>query len=393
VRVRKRAVGLLLGAGVLFLIGTNVQAGWLFVLAALLLGALASGIVLAARSLAGLEVEVHAPAETRQGDETPVDLVVHNRGRAARWGVVASDEHLGGATAWVGTVRPGERVTVTTMRGAPRRGEAHTGGAQLRSAAPFGVAERRRHRPVDAATLVLPRTEPLGPLAFIETTTSRETATRTEPRRGQGREYLSVREYRAGDPMRHVHWGLTARHGELMVREFEQERTPRLAIWVDTESDDVDRLDRCCTVAASIVDSATATGAGVRVAAADPDGPALVSRTHHLEYHRWLARLVPTGIRATTALGWLAEGPLQGVGTLVVCLPVWEGRPLDGLRDAVEDLVTVVPRVVLVPVTDPEDRTVWTPLRTIGAQVLPWAAGEDLATALGTGERSPAGVG
>ena len=302
-RVRKRAVGLLLGAGVLFLIGTNVQAGWLFVLAALLLGALASGIALAARSLAGLEVEVHAPAETRQGDETPVDLVVRNRGRAARWGVVASDEHLGGATAWVGTVRPGERVTVTTMRGAPRRGEAHTGGAQLRSAAPFGVAERRRRRPVDAATLVLPRTEPLGPLAFIETTTSRETATRTEPRRGQGREYLSVREYRAGDPMRHVHWGLTARHGELMVREFEQERTPRLAIWVDTESDDLDRLDRCCTVAASIVDSATATGAGVRVAAADPDGPALVTRTHHLEYHRWLARLVPTGIPADHRAG------------------------------------------------------------------------------------------
>ena len=237
-----------------------------------------------------------------------------------RWGVVAADEHLGGATAWVGTVRPGERVTVTTMRGAPRRGEAHTGWAQLRSAAPFGVAERRARRPADATTLVLPRTEPLGSLPFVETTSSRETATQTEPRRGQGREYLSVREYRAGDPMRHVHWGLTARHGELMVREFEQEHTPRLAIWVDTESDDVEALDRCCTVAASIVDSATATGAGVRLLAADVDGPALVARTNHLEYHRWLARLVPTRIPAVTALGWLLDGQLQGVGTLVVTL-------------------------------------------------------------------------
>ena len=66
--------GSLLGAGVLFLIGTNVQAGWLFVLAALLLGALVAGLALAARAIAGLEVDVRAPAETRQGEDTPVDL-------------------------------------------------------------------------------------------------------------------------------------------------------------------------------------------------------------------------------------------------------------------------------------------------------------------------------
>ena len=38
-RLRRRAIGLLVGAGVLFFLGTNVQAGWLFVLAAMLLGA------------------------------------------------------------------------------------------------------------------------------------------------------------------------------------------------------------------------------------------------------------------------------------------------------------------------------------------------------------------
>ena len=72
----------------------------------------------------------------------------------------------------------------------------------------------------------------------------------------------------------------------------------------------------------------------------------------------------------------------------MVVFPVWGGRALDGLRDAVEDLVAVVPRVVLVPVTGPGDRTVWTPLRNVGAQVMPWAEGEDLKMALRTGERS-----
>jgi uncharacterized protein (DUF58 family) len=235
---------------------------------------------------------------------------------------------------------------------------------------------------VDATTLVLPHAVPLGPLPFVETAISRETATRTEPRRGLGREYLAVREYRAGDPMRHVHWGLTARHGQLMVREFEQERTPRLAIWVDTERADVEALDRCCTVAASIVDAATATGAGVRLAAATSDGAETVTRSHRLEYHRWLARLTPTGVSAATSLGRLLDGPLQGVGTLIATFPVWDGRPMEPIRAMVEELAAVVPRVVLVPVTVAEDATVWTPLHNAGADVAPWVDGTDLETAL-----------
>lgn len=106
-RLRRRAAGLTLGAVLLFVIGTNAQAGWLFVLAALLLGTVVAGIAVPLLALRGLGVELAAPAETRQGVETPVDLTLVNRGRAVRWGVVAHDEHLGGATVSVGTIRPG----------------------------------------------------------------------------------------------------------------------------------------------------------------------------------------------------------------------------------------------------------------------------------------------
>src|SRR6185295_9251939 len=125
-------------------------------------------------------------------------------------------------------------------------------------------AERRRRLPADATTLVLPGVVPLGPLPFVDLASSRETTTDTEPRRGPGPEYLGVREYRPGDPVRQVHWRLTARHGELVVRDLEEERMPRLAIWLDTPSEEV-ALDRCCTIAASLLDAATATGAGVRL--------------------------------------------------------------------------------------------------------------------------------
>jgi len=345
VRLRRRAAGLSVGAVILFVIGTNAEAGWLFVLAALLLGAVVAGIVVPLVALRGLDVELVAPAETRQGVDTAVQLAIVNHGRGVRWGVVASDDHIGGTTTSVGAIRPGEQVEAGTVRGAPRRGEAHTAWVELRSAAPFGVAERRRRLPADVTTLVLPRVVPLGALPFIDLASSREAAADTEARRGQGPEYLGVREFRPGDPIRQVHWRLTARHGELVVRDLEEHRVPRLAIWIDTGSGD-DALDEACSAAASIVSSASATGVGVRLAAATADGPAVVSRASSLVLHRWLARLRPADVSAETAIGWLAGGALRGVGTLVAISRAEAVGP--AARAALDALARVVPRVVLV---------------------------------------------
>src|SRR3954470_18538420 len=315
-RPRRRAAALILGGVVLFVIGTNAEAGWLFVLAALLLGTVAAGLVVPLLALRGLDVELVAPAETRQGLDTPVQLTITNRGHAVRWGIVAHDRHVGGATTYVGAVRPGERVEVGTVRWAPRRGEARTTWVELRSAAPFGVAERRRHFPADATTLVLPRIGPPGALPFAAFASSREAATDADPRRGQGPEYLGVREFRPGDPIRQVHWRLSARHGELVVRDLEEHRVPRLAIWVDTCVDDA-ALDDACSAAASIVSSASSCGVGVRLSAATPAGPSTVSRSSALTLDRWLARLRPADVAPATAIRWLTGEAVRGVGTLV----------------------------------------------------------------------------
>ena len=345
--LRRRAAGLTLGAAILFVIGTNAQAGWLFVLAALLLGTVVAGIVVPLVGLRGLDVELSAPAETRQGDDVTVRLTITNRGRAVRWGVVARDEHIGGSTAFVGAIRPGERVEVGTVRNAPRRGEARTAWVELRSAAPFGVAERRRRLPADATTLVLPRVVALGALPFVDLASSREATTETDPRRGQGPEYLGVREYRPGDPIRQVHWRLTARHGELVVRDLEEHRVPRLAIWIDTATD-ADTLDDVCSAAASIASSASATGVGVRLVAATPQGPTVMSRASTLALHRWLARVVASDVPAATAIGWLAGDAVRGVGTLVAITP---GDAIDDEGGAaLAALARIIPWVVLVTI-------------------------------------------
>ncbi len=113
-RPSKRAVGLLLGAGILFLIGTNVQAGWLYVLAALLLGALAAGLVLPFAALRGLAIELVVPDEAEQGVPTIVELRVGGPPRGVRRNVTVRDNHLEPVDAVLPPIGRGERIEVTT---------------------------------------------------------------------------------------------------------------------------------------------------------------------------------------------------------------------------------------------------------------------------------------
>ena len=397
-RLRRRAAGLSLGAGVLFFLGTNVRAGWLLVLAALLLGSVLAGILLPLVALRGLEARIHAPQEARQRDGSFVDVALTNGARGMRWEVLVDDPHFQPVTSFVGNVRPGETIETTTLRTPLRRGEVVTESVRVRSSAPFGVAERRRRLAVGARTLVLPAMVPLGPLSFVEPVGTADRAEHASPRRGGGPDYLSIREYRPGDALRHVHWPSTARHGAVMVREFEEERTRRLAVVVDTERDAGESwtpLDRCCCVAASVVAAALAHGHGARLAAATESGDVdVVRRADEAELQRWLARLVPSGRPLAEVLDALGREDLRGVQTVLITMPAW---PWSSIGPAVSALASRVSRVVCVPVgLTPEEGAsadldgLTAALRSGGVQVHPWPEGTDLAACLGAGRSDAA---
>ncbi|HBC86840.1 MAG TPA: hypothetical protein DCZ94_07795 [Lentisphaeria bacterium] len=53
---------------------------------------------------------------------------------------------------------------------------------------------------------------------------------------GESMEFLGCRQFRTGDNPRHIHWPSTARTGELVVREFQEEYLARMALIVDTSA-------------------------------------------------------------------------------------------------------------------------------------------------------------
>jgi uncharacterized protein (DUF58 family) len=227
-RPRKRAAGLAGGAVILFVVGTNVQAGWLTVLSAILLGAVAGGWLLPIRMVRRVGIALRAPTSVHQGDHVIVTYVLSNLSRGMRLGLEFDDGFLEPTSSWAGNLRPRERIEVSTVRTARLRGRTTEATVTIRSWAPFGVAVVSRRMRVGSDTVVYPRVEELGELTFVDSASTSERAIHSWPRRGTGPEYLGIREYCRGDSMRHVHWPSTARHGTTMVREFEAERTRRV---------------------------------------------------------------------------------------------------------------------------------------------------------------------
>ncbi len=404
-RLRKRAAGLAVGGAVLFLLGTNVEAGWLFVLCALMLGTIVAGMILPRRMLRGIRVERRAAEEVVQGDRTPVELIVSNTGRGVRLGICVDDPHLAPTTLYLTKVLPGERIELDTARVAAKRGVHDGSVVTVRSVAPFGVAERRRKLPVAGSTTVLPAVIPLGPLPFLGRASDPQRTARSIARRGGGPEYLGVREYRSGDSQRHVHWPSTARTGTMMVRELEEERSRRLAILVDTLTDvgDLDTpLDACCTAAASIASAAVADGQGIRsIVAAGRNDVQASGDLDELGFRRILARLEPDG---TTLPGLLARGAeaFVDVDTAVLVFPTWRTNGDGPLAKQVEDLVGSGVHVVTVLIeVDPaltarvaalrseEVDVLATRLTEAGAEVYRWPHGTSLTDVLA---REPAVV-
>ena len=398
-RLRKRAAGLTLGAGVLFLLGTNVQAGWLYVMCALLLGTLVAGAILPGRMLRGIDVARHAPEEIVQGDEVPVELVVSSRARGVRLGLRIDDSHVAPTSVYVTSVLPGERVELVTARLAAKRGVHQGSPVVVRSTAPFGVAERRRKLTVAGSTTVLPAVIPLGHLPFVSRASDAARASRQTSRRGGGPEYLGVREYRPGDSPRHVHWPSTARTGSIMVRELEEERSRRLAVLVDTLTDVGDvgtPLDACCTVAASIARCAFDQCHAIRsLTSVSPRGEIEASdEADEPSYRRRLAHLQPSGVALATAVD-AAGTALAGVDEVVLIFPTWRTNGDAALARAVEELAGGRAHVVAIAVeVGPQDARRVAALRSeevdgleavlsrAGAEVFRWQRGQPLPAAL-----------
>ncbi len=119
---------------------------------------------------------------------------------------------------------------------ARQRGHYRLGPLRVRNVDPFGMAWRRWQVPGEATSLRI--TPKIWKLSLPRNGgVSGASGDATPQRIGQaGTDDVLVREHRHGDGMRRIHWRMSAKRGELMVRLEEQPWDPAMVVLADTRS-------------------------------------------------------------------------------------------------------------------------------------------------------------
>lgn len=248
---------LLLGVSLL-LIGMNLQSRWFFLISSLLVAALLVSLLLARWSVSGVEVKRWGEPEVMEGEPLSMELTVKNKGRLPRRFLLLDDagfnerfrhEQKGhslrfslrassmeapsvaeGAvppnytvTLYLPLLPPGKELQARVSRIFCRRG-IYTGGmVSLQSGGWLGLCPARKRRFIPTPVAVLPRYVELSSIPCLDSFLNHRKLRTEQSKRGHSLDFYGVREYQQGDPLRHIHWRSTARHGQLIVREFERE--------------------------------------------------------------------------------------------------------------------------------------------------------------------------
>jgi uncharacterized protein (DUF58 family) len=186
------------------------------------------------------------PAPIFEGDRLELDLHLDTtgppRGPARLTGFIGANR-LDAATGLVPRVGWVERRLVGPLS----RGPVDATTWVVEASDPMGLFRYRRRNPDAEVALVLPRFTSLVARSEVRELEASVAA----PRAGSGTEMFGVREYRPGDPLRRIHWRSSARHGELIVREYEPPGVQTLGIFCDSAPATREVADQIARLAAS----------------------------------------------------------------------------------------------------------------------------------------------
>ncbi|TRW94230.1 DUF58 domain-containing protein [Candidatus Methylobacter oryzae] len=102
--------------------------------------------------------------------------------------------------------------------------------------------------------LILPKHYPIKPLTLAGKRKYQAGGVSLANSVGNSSEFMSLRDYQRGDPLNSIHWKSFAKHGKLIVKEYQDEYFVRRALLLDTFAGDAatEQFEAAVSVAASI---------------------------------------------------------------------------------------------------------------------------------------------
>jgi len=148
----------------------------------------------------------------------------------------------------------------------PMRGILELGPVAIEGSDPFGIFVLVRWVSIGEECLVLPSWVRLAGLPSVPARLGAREHEHLVSKEGHSHEFLGIRPYSEGDSLRGVHWPLTAKHDELIVRQYQKEVEEEVLIILDADREsDVgegaeNALEYAITIALSLANVATEMG-------------------------------------------------------------------------------------------------------------------------------------
>lgn len=230
----------------LLVVGLYQQINLILLIAGLAAGPVVASVFVSASMLRRLRVSRRVPAYVFSGDPLRLDYTLQND---RRWtaalalnlhdDLTPADRTIAGAAGiqprvFFPRVAGLDRARIRWEGESPRRGRYEFRNLDLATRSPFGLFERSVTIASSGELIVYPT---IGSLTrrwhIVEREASETRRGRRHDRAITQQEYHGLRDYRPGDSPRWIHWRTSARLGQPMVKEFEQQHEQDLAILID----------------------------------------------------------------------------------------------------------------------------------------------------------------
>jgi uncharacterized protein (DUF58 family) len=135
---------------------------------------------------------------------------------------------------WTGTIAPRAHTTLLYTATAFQRGEASFSRTHVRHFSPLGLWTRSYFSGEAAKTRVYPNYEPVVRYTLLAVAhRESQMGIVAKNRAGQSRDFHQLREYQDGDVLSQVDWKATARRGQLVSRQYREQRDQTIILLLD----------------------------------------------------------------------------------------------------------------------------------------------------------------
>ena len=125
-------------------------------------------------------------------------------------------------------------IDVTLTLTPLRRGHIHFDKIRVAGTEPLGLVHSPKSYPLKNKLLILPKLYNVSALNLTGHRLYQTDGTNASSFTGDAQEFVSLREYRPGDPLKAIHWRSYAKLGKPVVKEFQDEYRVRYGLLLDT---------------------------------------------------------------------------------------------------------------------------------------------------------------